>query len=173
MIRIVPGSLREAALSLGAPQWRVALRVILPTARIGLITTAILGLARTAGETAEVLFTAGGNEHFNWNPLAGSQDDLPLRIYEQVFQPNVSAIRIGWGAAFVLVSIVLAIFTVARLIGSGQGRGPRRRFFGRLLHSGGSPAGTATEPPLVALHGPAPGRSHRQGDKTYHENTSA
>ena len=59
VIRVVPGSLREAALAIGAPQWRVALRVVLPTARAGLITAAILGVALTAGETAEVLFTAG------------------------------------------------------------------------------------------------------------------
>ena len=88
VIRVVPGSLREAALAIGAPQWRVALRVVLPTARAGLITAAILGVARTAGETAEVLFTAGGGPHYNLNPFHGEQDDLPLRIYEQVFQPN-------------------------------------------------------------------------------------
>ncbi len=60
VIRIVPGSLREAALALGAPQWRVVLQVVLPTARTGLVTAGILGIAVTAGETAEVLLTAGG-----------------------------------------------------------------------------------------------------------------
>ena len=105
VIRVVPGSLREAALAIGAPQWRVALRVVLPTARAGLITAAILGVARTAGETAEVLFTAGGGPHYNWNPFHGDQDDLPLRIYEQVFQPSAKAISVGWGAAFVLMCV--------------------------------------------------------------------
>ena len=118
VIRVVPGSLREAALALGAPQWRVALRVVLPTARVGLITAAILGIARTAGETAEVLFTAGGSAHYNWNPFSGEQDDLPLRIYEQVSQPSAKAISVGWGAAFVLMTLVLILFTLARLIGS-------------------------------------------------------
>jgi phosphate transport system permease protein len=126
VIRVVPGSLREAALAIGAPQWRVALRVVLPTARAGLITAAILGIARTAGETAEVLFTAGGGPHYNWNPLHGNQDDLPLRIYEQVFQPSAKAISVGWGAAFVLMTLVLTLFTLARLVGSGRSR--RRSF---------------------------------------------
>jgi phosphate transport system permease protein len=125
VIRIVPGSLREAALALGAPQWRVVLRIVLPTARAGLITAAILGLARTAGETAEVLLTAGGNPHYNWNPFHGEQDDLPLRIYEQVFQPSAKAISVGWGAAFVLMSLVLILFILARFFGS-RGAGPRR-----------------------------------------------
>jgi phosphate transport system permease protein len=129
VIRIVPGSLREAALSLGAPQWRVALRVVLPTARAGLITAAILGVARTAGETAEVLFTAGGGPHYNWNPLHGNQDDLPLRIYEQVFQPSAKAISVGWGAAFVLMVLVVSLFTLARFLGSRgrSGRGLRAK----------------------------------------------
>ena len=126
VIRVVPGSLREAALAVGAPQWRVALRVVLPTARAGLITAAILGVARTAGETAEVLFTAGGGPHYNWNPVHGNQDDLPLRIFEQVFQPSAKAISVGWGAAFVLMSLVLTLFILARLLGSG---GSRRRSF--------------------------------------------
>jgi phosphate transport system permease protein len=120
VIRVVPGSLREAALAVGAPQWRVALRVVLPTARAGLITAAILGVARTAGETAEVLFTAGGGPHYNWNPFSGEQDDLPLRIYEQVFQPSAKAITVGWGAAFVLMTVVLTLFILARLLGRGS-----------------------------------------------------
>lgn len=118
VIRIVPGSLREAAHALGAPERRVVLRVVLPTARVGLITAALLGIARTAGETAEVLFTAGGNSNFNWNPFHGWQDDLPLRIYEQVFQPSSQAITIGWGAAFVLMAFVLILFTAAQILGS-------------------------------------------------------
>lgn len=65
VVAIVPGSLREAALALGAPQWRVMLRVVLPTARVGLMTAVILGIARIAGETAPVLFNAGGNDKFN------------------------------------------------------------------------------------------------------------
>jgi phosphate transport system permease protein len=127
VIRIVPGSLREAAHALGAPERRVVLRVVLPTARVGLITAALLGIARTAGETAEVLFTAGGNARYNWNPFHGWQDDLPLRIYEQVFQPSAQAITVGWGAAFVLMALVLILFTGARILGSRGGPKGRRR----------------------------------------------
>lgn len=128
VIRIVPGSLREAAHALGAPERRVVLRVVLPTARVGLITAALLGIARTAGETAEVLFTAGGSAHYNWNPFHGWQDDLPLRIYEQVFQPSAQAITVGWGAAFVLMALVLILFTCARILGSSNSMNRGRRF---------------------------------------------
>jgi len=136
VIRIVPGGLREAAHALGAPERRVVLRVVLPTARVGLITAALLGIARTAGETAEVLFTAGGNAHYNWNPFHGWQDDLPLRVFEQVFQPSKEAISIGWGAAFVLMALVLFLFTLARLLGSSRsGRRRRRLWFRRRTRS--------------------------------------
>ena len=131
VIRIVPGGLREAAHALGAPERRVVLRVVLPTARVGLITAALLGIARTAGETAEVLFTAGGNAHYNWNPFHGWQDDLPLRVFEQVFQPSREAISIGWGAAFVLMALVLILFTLARVLGSGRSGVRRRLWFRR------------------------------------------
>ncbi len=128
VIIIVPGALREAALALGAPQWRVVLRVVLPTARVGLITAAILGVARTAGETAEVLFTAGGNSHYNLNPASGFQDDLPLRIYELINQPSLNAIREAWGIAFVLVAVVLSLFATARFVGKAStGGGVLRR----------------------------------------------
>ncbi len=118
VISIVPGSLTEASLALGAPVWRSTLRVLLPTARVGLITAMILGIARVAGETAPVLFTAGGNPSYNWNPFSGKQDDLPLRIYELIFQPGVNTTRDAWGIAFVLVLVVLTLFILARLIGA-------------------------------------------------------
>jgi phosphate transport system permease protein len=118
VIAIVPGSLTEAAYALGAPRWRAVLRVVLPTARVGLITAMILGVARVAGETAPVLFTAGGNASYNFNPFNGKQDDLPLRIYELIFQPGVSVTRVAWGVSFVLVLVVLTLFILARLIGA-------------------------------------------------------
>jgi len=127
VIIIVPEALREAALALGAPQWRVILQIVLPTARAGLITAAILGVARTAGETAEVLFTAGGNVHYNFSPLAPYQSDLPLQIYSLINQPSVNAIRVAWGVAFVLVALVLALFVAARAAGAaGTGRVSRQ-----------------------------------------------
>lgn len=125
VIAIVPGSLREAALALGSTQWRAVLRVILPTARVGLVTGVILGIARIAGETAPVLFVAGGDPKYNWNPFSGQQDDLPLRIYQMIFQPGIAATRDAWGVSFVLVLVVLTLFLLARLIGS-KTPGPSR-----------------------------------------------
>jgi len=118
VIAIVPGSLREAALALGSPQWRAVLRVILPTARVGLVTAVILGVARIAGETAPVLFVAGGNPRYNFNPFSGQQDDLPLRVYQMIFQPGINATNDAWGVSLVLVLVVLTLFLLARLIGS-------------------------------------------------------
>ena len=77
VIAIVPGSLREAALALGSPQWRSVLRVMLPTARVGLITAMILGIARVAGETAPVLFTAGATPATTGIRSAGSRTTCP------------------------------------------------------------------------------------------------
>lgn len=137
VITIVPGSLREAAAALGAPRWRILVRVVLPTARIGLATAVILGVARIAGETAPILFNAGGNNHYNWNPFKGQQDNLPLRVYELIFQPSASAIRLAWGASFVLVLLVLIIFVIGRIIGA-SGPGKRRLPISFMRRSGGS-----------------------------------
>jgi phosphate transport system permease protein len=126
VVAIVPGSLREAALALGAPEWRVLLRVVLPTARAGLMTAVILGIARIAGETAPVLFNAGGLEAYNWNPFSGQQDNLPLRIYENIFQPGRAITQSAWGASLVLVLVVLILFLVARFLGKAT---PGRRRF--------------------------------------------
>jgi phosphate transport system permease protein len=125
VLAIVPNSLKEAALALGAPRWRSILRVTLPTARVGLVTAVILGVARVAGETAPVFLTAGGFQKYNWNPFSGEQDDLPLRIYEMIGQGSVNSIREAWGVSFVLVLVVLTLFLLARLIGS-KSSGPSR-----------------------------------------------
>lgn len=127
VVAIVPGSLREAALALGAPEWRVLLRVVLPTARAGLMTAVILGVARVAGETAPVLFNAGGLEAYNWNPFSGQQDDLPFRIYENIFQPGAVIQQSAWGTSFVLVCVVLILFLIARSLGKST-PGRKRSF---------------------------------------------
>ena len=124
VIAVVPRSLREAAYALGAPKWRVVLRVVIPTARVGLATAVVLGVARIAGETAPILFAAGGNDQYTWNPLHGFQDNLPLRVYELINQGAQSIVSLAWGVSFVLVLVVLGLFVVARLIGGSQG--PRR-----------------------------------------------
>ncbi len=128
VIRVVPGSLREAALALGAPRWRVTLRVVLPTAKSGLITAVILGVALGVGETAPVLFTALGNNRYNFNPFSGAQADLPLQIIQNVRSSAPNQVREGYGGAFVLITAVLALFTTARIVGSSK---PGRRRIGR------------------------------------------
>jgi phosphate transport system permease protein len=121
VLRLVPGGLREGALALGGTEWRVSRMVVLPTARIGLVTAVILGVARVVGETAPLLFTAFGNPKTNWDPFQGAQQALPLMIWGLYKQPQPAQIQRAWTAALVLVMIVLALFTVARIIG---GRGP-------------------------------------------------
>jgi phosphate transport system permease protein len=121
VLRLVPGGLREGALALGGTEWRVSRMVVLPTARIGLATAVILGIARVVGETAPLLFTSFGNSTMNWNPFHGAQQALPLMIWTTYKQPQAAQIQRAWTAALVLVLIVLALFILARLIG---GRGP-------------------------------------------------
>ena len=119
VIAIVPGSLTEASLALGSPQWRTILRIVLPTARVGLVTAVILGVARIAGETAPVIFTAGGNYTTNWNPFSGKQGDLPLTMYQLITAGGgTNPIREAWGVGFVLILVVLTLFLLARLVGS-------------------------------------------------------
>jgi phosphate transport system permease protein len=122
VLTIVPGSLREAALALGAPEWRVVVRVVLPTARAGLVTAALLGVARAVGETAPVLATAFGTPRTNANPFRGDQADLPLQIYQLIFSTQHSSITEAWGAAFLLIAIILTLFTLARILGTGGQR---------------------------------------------------
>ena len=88
VIRVVPGSLREAALALGSPRWRVSLRVVLPTARSGLLTAVILGVALAVGETAPALFTAHGSPRYNFNPFSGPQANLPLQAFQLDPEPE-------------------------------------------------------------------------------------
>jgi phosphate transport system permease protein len=120
VIAVVPASLTEASLALGAPRWRTTTRVVLPTARVGLVTATILGIARVAGETAPVFFTAGGSAKFNWNPFSGPQADLPLQVDQGILLPSKNAVAEAWGVAFILVLVVLTLFILARLIGSSK-----------------------------------------------------
>lgn len=122
MLRIVPGSLREASLALGAPEWRTILRVVVPTARSGLVTAAILGVARVVGETAPVLLTAFGSASVNADPFTEPQSNLPLFVWALIKQPNEVQIQRAWTGALVLVSLVLVLFTMARIVASRGGR---------------------------------------------------
>ncbi len=118
VLRIVPGTLREGAYAVGASQWRTVRDVILPTARSGLATAVVLAMARGIGETAPVLLVAGYTKELNANPFAGPQTSLPLFIYNAVHIFGTPAyVERGFGAGFVLVVVVLALFAIARRIG--------------------------------------------------------
>jgi phosphate transport system permease protein len=130
VIAVVPGSLREAALALGAPEWRVTLRVVLPTAKSGLINAVILAIARVTGESAPILFCVGGNNRYNWNPFVGQQDNLAFRFYQLIFQPGINTTRLAWGTGLVLMMLVFGLFVLARLL--GRPTMGRRRFRSRL-----------------------------------------
>jgi len=105
VLKLVPHSLREAALALGAPKWKVILRVVLPTARAGVATAAILAVARSAGETAPLLLTALGNDFFSTD-LLRPLDALPLRIYRYALSPYEDWHTKAWGASLVLVTVI-------------------------------------------------------------------
>lgn len=117
VLRLVPGSLREAAAALGAPQWRTVWHVVLPTARSGLTTSVILGVARGIGETAPVLLTAGYTATLNLNPQSNAMVSLPLAAFKLVSSPQETQIARGFGAAAVLMIIVLVLFSLARILG--------------------------------------------------------
>lgn len=114
MIKLVPHSLREAALALGYPRWRTALSVVVRTILPGIVTGCLLAIARAAGETAPLLFTALGSQFFSVNigqPMAA----LPLVIYGYATGPYEEWHRLAWAAALVLILVVFALSVSARL----------------------------------------------------------
>lgn len=119
IVRLVPQSVREAALALGIPQWKTTLRVVLPTAAAGIVTGIMVGLARIAGETAPLLFTAFGNRFWNWNVLKPISA-LPLQIFAYAISPFDDWHRQAWAGALVLVTIVLIVNVAARVAASRQ-----------------------------------------------------
>jgi phosphate transport system permease protein len=123
VLRLVPGGLTEASYALGSGHWRTVWHVTLPTARSGLATAAILGAARAIGETSPVLLTAGATGYLNFNPVNGQpMMSLPLAAYELVQSPVSNYITRGFGAAAVLLVLVVVLFWIARMIG-GRGAG--------------------------------------------------
>ncbi len=134
MLKLVPHTLREASLGLGAPEWKTSLNVVFPAALNGIITGFLLAIARAAGETAPLLFTALGNEHYDVGQIiqGGIQthqslfaiigriinqpvDSLPLTLWKYAQQPYPERIDQSWGVALVLMVFVLLIEIVARL----------------------------------------------------------
>ena len=124
MVRLVPSSMREAALALGIPEWKVLLRVVLPTARAGIITGVMVAIARVAGETAPLLFTAFGNRFWHQGldqPIAA----LPLQIFAYAIAPYDDWHRQAWAGALTLIGLVFVVSLAARVVTSGRFTGVR------------------------------------------------
>ncbi len=115
ILLLVPASLRESALALGAPRWRVIFSIVLPTALPGMVTGVLLAVARAAGETAPLLFTAAATLKTNFN-LGGFMNSLPVQIYKDVTSPTTAVVNRAWGAALTLVVMILLLNLIARLI---------------------------------------------------------
>ena len=117
VLLLVPSNLREAALALGAPRWRVVFRVVLPTAAPGLLTGSLLAIARGMGETAPLLFTVSTAFALTYS-LNAQMNTMPFLIYTDITSPRAAIQTIAWGTALTLVVIVLILNLVARLIAS-------------------------------------------------------
>jgi phosphate transport system permease protein len=127
VLRLVPDGLREASLALGASRARTVWSVVLPTARSGVTTAVVLGIARVVGETAPLLFTSFGLDLLNANPFATAQDSLPLFVFKNVQKPSETAAQRGFTGALVLIGVVLFLFAIARFIGRDRSRRRSRR----------------------------------------------
>jgi phosphate transport system permease protein len=115
MVRTVPQSLREAALALGYPRWRTSLQIVLRTALGGIVTGVLVAVARVAGETAPLLFTAFGNQFWSTKltqPIAA----LPLQIFTYAISPYDEWHAQAWAGALVLIGLVLIISVIARVV---------------------------------------------------------
>ncbi|HEX2015672.1 MAG TPA: phosphate ABC transporter permease PstA [Solirubrobacteraceae bacterium] len=115
VLLLVPDSLREAALALGAPRWRVVTRVVLPTAAPGLLTGSLLAVARAAGETAPLLFTAQLVHDTSFD-LGQRMNSLPVQIFSDILSASPRYQDRAWGAALTLVTLVLVLTLAARLL---------------------------------------------------------
>jgi phosphate transport system permease protein len=119
MVRLVPSTFREAGLALGLPQWKVALHVTLPAARAGIVTGVMVSIARVAGETAPLLFTAFGNRFWHHGldqPIAA----LPLQIFAYAIAPYDDWHRQAWAGALVLIGLVFVVSLAARVATRGR-----------------------------------------------------
>jgi phosphate transport system permease protein len=121
MLKLVPDELREASYALGVPKWRTIVKIVLPTALAGIITGVTLAIARVAGETAPLLIIAGATTSTNFNPFSGRMATLPVFIFSSISEQgryrDEQTAR-AWGAALVLIVIVMSLNVLARFIGS-------------------------------------------------------
>jgi phosphate transport system permease protein len=118
-LKLVPNSVREASLALGVHKWRTTLSVVLPAAKGGLVTGILLSVARIAGETAPLIMTVLGNSYF-FQGFSSPMDVLPLRIWRDSLQPYANLQAQGWGAALVLILIVLSLNIAVRIASRGR-----------------------------------------------------
>jgi len=120
MLKLVPNELREASYALGVPKWRTITKVVIPTSLGGIITGVTLAIARVAGETAPLLIIAGKTDSVNFNAFAERMQSLPVFIYYSFTQPGVPkefGQERAWGAALVLIALVMVLNLIARVIG--------------------------------------------------------
>jgi len=116
ILLLVPSALRESALALGSPRWRMIFRIVLPTALPGLVTGVLLAIARAAGETAPLLFTCAlAGTKTDWDPTH-SMSSIPLTIFQYSEAPDEALHQQAWALAFVLIAFVLVTSLTARLL---------------------------------------------------------
>jgi phosphate transport system permease protein len=132
VLKVVHGSLREASMALGAPEWRTVWSVVLPTARTGIVTAVLLGIARVVGETAPLLVTIFGTTSMQPNPLH-TQEALPLFVWQYYQLPLARDVERAFSAGLVLVGLVLILFVIARLVASIR-PGVTNRMITRIKH---------------------------------------
>ncbi|WP_110181255.1 phosphate ABC transporter permease PstA [Nocardioides solisilvae] len=120
MLKLVPDELREASYALGVAKWRTVTKVVLPTSMAGIVTGVMLAVARVAGETAPLLIIAGDTDSVNFNAFAERMATLPVFIYYSYMQPGIPpefGRERAWGAALVLIALVMGLNLVARAVG--------------------------------------------------------
>jgi phosphate transport system permease protein len=115
MLRLVPGSLREAAYALGTPKWKVAFKISLRAAQSGVMTGILLALARVSGETAPLLFTALNNQFFSTN-MNAPMANLPVVIFQFAMSPYDNWVDLAWGGALLITIAVLGFNILARVV---------------------------------------------------------
>ncbi len=115
MLRLVPAQMREAALSLGIPQWKVTLQILMRSARPGIVTGVLLALARISGETAPLLFTAYNNQFWSTD-LTAPMANVPMVVYQYAMSPYESWNALAWAGAFMVALFVLLLGIVARAV---------------------------------------------------------
>jgi phosphate transport system permease protein len=160
VLRGDPGARRAATHALGASRWKTVWCVVLPTARPGLATACILGVARGIGETSPVLLTSGNAQFMVTNPTDGVMNSLPLFIYSTVRSGEPQAIARAFAAASVLMAVVLILFVVARLLAR-----PRKDGAGRWRRRGPAVDFVHTDP--LAAMGPVAPAMDTTYDTTY------